>query len=397
MVQFDPANNGARTWGSYFGGTDDEVAYGCTSDNAYNFYMTGATFTSPGTDIATVGSHQPLYGGGAFGDGFLEKFYDCPAPLAPTNTTVPSNQTLCEISTTTLSAISGATMSWFSTPTSTAVIGTGSTYVTSPLAAGVYTFYVSAATCTSSARTPITVTVNPQPTLSISASPTTVCAGKSSTLFVSGAPTILWDNSASTQTNLVTPSVTTAYSVTGTSSLGCSSTSVVTINVYSVDVLSFTPATDTACLFITGGGPVQLIANPSGGVFSGPNVNGNFLNPTALGVFTPVYTYTNPTNGCVTSITASILVVDCTGLSEHAANYNAVAVYPNPVNEQLTINTNSSAEKTISVVDARGRIIYNTTSKDAVFSINMSMHTSGIYLLKVKTDEGMQYYKIVKE
>lgn len=396
-AQFDPSTNGTRTWGSYFGGTADDVGYGCSSDNAYHFYMTGSTFSTPGTDIASVGSHQPNYGGGLFGDAYLQKFYDCPAPLAPTNTTVPANQTICEVNTTTLSAISGASVSWFSSPSSTTSLGSGSVYVTAPLSAGVYTFYAEAATCTTSPRTPITITVNPQPILNISASPTTVCSGKSSTLFVSGAPNILWDNAATTQTNIVTPTVSTTYSVTGTSSLGCSSTSVVTIMVHTLDVLVFTPATDTACLHITGGTPVLLTANPSGGVFSGANVNGNYLNPTALGVFNPVYTYTNPTTGCVTSTTASILVVDCTGLDEQSNFETGTVVYPNPTKGQLMVNTNTNREKTISISDTRGRTIYTVTSKDTTFGINLTPYANGIYLLKVQTAGGIKQYKIVKE
>lgn len=397
MAQFDPSTNGTRTWGSYFGGSDDDVGYGCSSDNAYHFYMTGSTFSNPGNDIATVGSHQPNYGGGFFGDAYLQKFYDCPAPLAPTNTTLPANQTLCEINTTTLSAISGATMSWYSSPTSTTSLGSGSVYVTPPLSAGVYTYYVDAATCTTSPRTPITITVNPQPNLNIIASPSVVCAGKSSTLFVSGAPSILWDNSATTQTNAVTPTISTTYSVTGTSSLGCSSTSVITVNVYTLDVLVFTPATDTACLHITGGTPVLLTANPSGGVFSGANVNGNYLNPTALGIFNPVYTYTNPSNGCVSSTTASILVVDCTGLDEINLSHHPIEVYPNPTDGQLLINTNTNKEKTITITDARGRVIYTVTSNDTVFGINLSMHANGIYILKIQDHLGSNHFKIVKE
>ncbi|MBK6522361.1 MAG: hypothetical protein IPG08_08490 [Sphingobacteriaceae bacterium] len=284
MVQFDPSTNGTRTWGSYFCGSDDDVGYGCSSDNAYHFYMTGSTFSTPGTDIATVGSHQPLYGGGLFGDAYLQKFYDCPAPLAPTNTTIPANQTICEPGTTTLAAISGATMSWFSTPSSTTVIGTGSVYITSPLSSGIYTYYVEAATCASSTRTPISVTVNPIPILNVVAFPTLVCAGKNSTLTVSGAASYTWDSSATTNTALVTPASTSIYTVTGTNTLGCTNSKTISVTVYPLDPITFTPEKDTSCLHIFGGTPILLVGTPSGGVFSGANVSDAFK-PNGAGGF----------------------------------------------------------------------------------------------------------------
>jgi hypothetical protein len=397
LAQFDPSANGARTWGSYYGGSGDDVGYGCTSDNAYHVYITGAAFTNTGTDIATVGSHQPLYGGGAFGDAFAAKFYDCPAPAAPTNSTAAANLNFCEGVSTTLTAISSASISWFSSPTSTPVIGTGSIYTTPVLSAGTYTYYAEAATCTVSARTPITVTVNARPILNVVAFPTVVCSGKSSTLSVSGAATYTWDNSVNTSTNVVTPSVTTIYTVSGTNTIGCSNSKTIAINVYSLDLVTLTPITDTACLQITGGGPVQLIGSPSGGVYSGPNVNGNFLNPTALGVFIPAYTYTNPTTACVSSTTATILVVDCTGLKEQSAWATNISIYPNPTKGQVMIATHSNIEKTVSIIDARGRIIFTEKSKNKDMSCDISEYANGIYVVKISSAIGNKEFKIVKE
>ncbi len=397
MVQFDPSTNGTRTWGSYFGGSDDEVAYGCSSDNAYHFYMTGASFTTPGTDIATVGSHQPIYGGGFFGDAYLQKFYDCPAPLAPTNTTVPANLVFCEGVTTTLSAISGATMSWFSTPTSTTVIGTGSFYITPILSAGNYTYYVEAATCTASARTPISVTVYPVPNLNVAAFPTLVCAGNSSTLNVTGAASYTWDSSVTTNTTVVTPASTAIYTVSGTNTLGCISTKTIIVTVTPLDPITFIPAEDTACLTITGGGPILLSASPSGGVFSGPNVAGSYLNPTALGIFNPVYTYTNPTNGCVNSATATILVVDCTNLKEENSFVKNISIYPNPTKGNIIIETNSDIEKTIEILDARGRMIRSETSKNKTLTYSISDQAAGIYFIKISCALGKKEFKLVKE
>ncbi|NOT37148.1 MAG: HYR domain-containing protein [Saprospiraceae bacterium] len=62
VAQFNPA--GVRNWGTYYGGSDNEAAYG-VSVNVLNWVLfTGQTATFPGTEIATAVSHQPIYGGG---------------------------------------------------------------------------------------------------------------------------------------------------------------------------------------------------------------------------------------------------------------------------------------------------------------------------------------------
>lgn len=62
VTQFNPG--GTRNWGTYYGGSDNESALG-VSVNVLNWVLfTGYSATFPGTEIATAGSHQPLYGGG---------------------------------------------------------------------------------------------------------------------------------------------------------------------------------------------------------------------------------------------------------------------------------------------------------------------------------------------
>ena len=65
------------------------------------------------------------------------------------------------------------------------------------------------------------VTVNPLPVLSISGL-LTLCYGDSTLLSASGASSYTWNNGSNAPTTLVSPTVTTIYSVTAMSSLGCS-------------------------------------------------------------------------------------------------------------------------------------------------------------------------------
>ena len=61
---------GERLWGTYYGGPTSEFAYNCATDTDGNVYMAGETNSTSG--IAS-GGFQNAYGGGA-GDGFLAKF-----------------------------------------------------------------------------------------------------------------------------------------------------------------------------------------------------------------------------------------------------------------------------------------------------------------------------------
>jgi hypothetical protein len=70
LVKFN--SNGIRQWATYYGGTGSDWPYTCTTDASGNVYITGFTYSSSGTVIATSGSHQDTYAGSQ--DAFLAKF-----------------------------------------------------------------------------------------------------------------------------------------------------------------------------------------------------------------------------------------------------------------------------------------------------------------------------------
>lgn len=74
LVKFNSA--GTREWGTYYGGSNDDEAYGCATDLDGNVYISGATQPLSGPAIAPPGGHQTQFGLGAGGalDGYLAKF-----------------------------------------------------------------------------------------------------------------------------------------------------------------------------------------------------------------------------------------------------------------------------------------------------------------------------------
>lgn len=75
------------------------------------------------------------------------------------------------------------------------------------------------------------VTVNSTPTINITSSNSSICSGGTSTLSASGALTYNWNTGGTTASILVSPTITTTYSLTGVDALGCSSTTSVMIAV----------------------------------------------------------------------------------------------------------------------------------------------------------------------
>lgn len=69
LVKFN--SSGVRQWGTYYGGTNGDMANGVTTDNAGNIYFVGSTVSASG--ISTTNAHQVSQGGGTQ-DGFLAKF-----------------------------------------------------------------------------------------------------------------------------------------------------------------------------------------------------------------------------------------------------------------------------------------------------------------------------------
>jgi len=169
----------------------------------------------------------------------------------PTVATSITNTTICRGSSVTIAVTGASVYTWLPS-------GSGSSSVLSPTTTTTYTIIGSNGSCNSVPRT-VTVNVTPSPTVNVIASPTLICTGQTATLTASGAATYAWLPGAQTTTVIaVTPTITTTYTVNGTTA-GCSSNNVITLTVSTctgIDNLSST----SSHLFV--------FPNPSNGVFT---------------------------------------------------------------------------------------------------------------------------------
>ncbi len=243
-----------------------------------------------------------------------------PIPPAPT----VSGTTICSGNTATLTATApGGTYNWYATASGGASLFTGASFATPNLTANT-TYYVdvtSASGCTS-ARTAVTVTVNPIPPAP-TVSGTTICSGNTATLTAT-APggTYNWYATASGGTSLsanasfATPNLTanTTYYVDVTSASGCTSArTAVTVTVNPIPPAPTVSGTticsgNTATLTATApGGTYNWYATASGG--TSLSANASFATPNLTST-TTYYVDATSASGCTSARTTVAVTVN---------------------------------------------------------------------------------------
>lgn len=155
----------------------------------------------------------------------------------------------------------------------------------------------------------IVVSVNPTPTLLLTATQTSICAGQSTTLTVSGASTYTWSpNTSLSSINgssvVANPNQNITYTVTGISATNCTTTTSIAINITPsvIPVTSFTYPI-SICKTAPSVLPEQATGFVTGGTYSSTlglslNTATGLINPSLSTVGDYIVTYTVSSNGC---------------------------------------------------------------------------------------------------
>ena len=217
-----------------------------------------------------------------------------PTPAAPT----ASNQALCTGQTATINASSMA--NWYTVPVGGVSIGQASSYTTGPLTSGTYTYHMEGVSgpCVSPSRNAVTITVNPNPTLSGN---TVICPNTTSQLTGTGtaAANNAWTSSNAAVASISNTGVVSAISfgtstITYTANTGCSVTT--TVNVSNPTAPAFNP----------------IAAVCAGGVISLPGASTNNIqgtwSPAVNNTQTTTYTFTPSAGQCATNATLTVNV-----------------------------------------------------------------------------------------
>ncbi|MBL7930331.1 MAG: T9SS type A sorting domain-containing protein [Bacteroidia bacterium] len=287
-----------------------------------------------------------------------------------------------------------------------------------------------------------------------------ICAGESATLTVSGASTYSWSNGSTSASIVVSPSVSTTYTVTGfngtcgtsapltqpvnalpsinvtssalqicngqSATLTANGASTYTwVNSGASQSIAVTPSTTTSYSVKGSDGFCENIASITITVNAVPSVSiaqtktlickGNSATLTASGatsytwsngtnnasaVVSPtantVYTVTGANGSCVSKKTATLTVNNCTGLEDFAAE-TGLNVYPNPFGDELNITIDSGAELSYILSDALGKTVFSgTINASSKQTIQTNDLQAGLYILTLHSDNNTMSKKIIK-
>ncbi len=203
---------------------------------------------------------------------------------------------ICEGAYSILSASGGDIYNWSNSMS-------GATITVTPTNTTTYTVTGSSGGCSGTAT--VSVTVNPLPTVIASADPTSICEGETSTLTADGASTYSWSHSlGSGSSKTVAPSITTIYSVTGTSTAGCTNTASVTVTVNLLPTVTASADPTSICE-----GEISTLTAGGASNYSWSHSLGSGAIKTVTPNSTTTYTVTGTnTEGCTGTTTVSVTV-----------------------------------------------------------------------------------------
>ncbi|NBY10712.1 MAG: hypothetical protein EBQ77_06900, partial [Sphingobacteriia bacterium] len=297
----------------------------------------------------------------------------CNTPALPVLGNTPTALNICPSNSINLTASTTGTINWYSSLNSTTSIGTGSSLITPTLNTGTYTYYVAGSTntClpTEGPRLAITVSVHPNPTISITGA-STLCSGQTVTLQANGLNTYSWSTGSNSNSIIITPSVSTNYSLNGYSAENCSATPIIyPVTVYSLPLVTIS-GTNANC----SGTQISLSANGANTYTWSNNIVGSSITITptlnstysvngtdnngCIGASNPfqITTYSNPlisaTSGSICP--GQIYTISTTGAHTYTLNGTGICT---GINCNFTVSPNSSSIYSIS-----GSSIWGCTS-----------------------------------
>ncbi|MDP1801751.1 MAG: T9SS type A sorting domain-containing protein [Bacteroidota bacterium] len=238
------------------------------------------------------------------------------------------------------------------------------------------------------------IVVNTSPTVNIVASTNTLCANTTATLNASGANSYTWNPNVVSSSVVVSPSVTSTYTVTGKSLNGCADTETVSLIVSPGPPLNVVSTSSILCL----GNTATITATGSSTYTwsNGNNTNAIVITPTA----NITYTVTGISSaGCVDSISYTQNVSICTGLDGSLSKNNSIiSVYPNPNTGEFYIGEfENNIGKEVEVFNSIGQLVQQFKIETNIPKVNINEHPNGFYFVVIKDkDASIHNSKIVK-
>ncbi len=110
-----------------------------------------------------------------------------------------------------------------------------------------------------------------------------------------------------------------------------------------------------------------------------------------LGIFIDEFNYM----GIISYMKRVVMIPAGTGINDMDAQDNNIVLYPNPVSNNLAVGTTLKAE--ISIINTQGQLVRALSTNGNLTNIDVSDLSNGVYIMKVKTEKGIEMKKFVKE
>jgi hypothetical protein len=244
----------------------------------------------------------------------------------------------------------------------------------------IYNFTTAANGC--SVTSNVTVVVSPVPTLTITGT-NAICTGGTTTLTVNGATTYSWMVGPTTSSIAVSPTTSTSYFVSGSNPGGCSSTTVVAVQVNPKPTIAITGPT-----LICEGDQVNL----TGSGATSYTWNNGWLNPVIQisPTVTTTYTLTGANSfSCTNTQVYTTNVHICTGVEANSTYAAEFKVFPNPTSGYFIVTLpGNTADFTMKVYDNLGRAVeFSKTDSKQHAAIDMTGNSKGVYFVEITNKE----------
>ncbi len=256
------------------------------------------------------------------------------------------------------------------------------------IAAGSYSVKLIQYSPCSSDTTWQTLVIAPNPTISVSGA-TAVCPGQTVSLTASGAHVYSWNSATVSPAIILTPTVTTTFSVVGThTNSNCQAQAYTTVTILAAPSLSV-----SGNLSVCKGKMTSLLASGantyswSNGALS-PLIS---VSPTVTSGYT--VTGTNTLTGCSSVKITSVSVFNCLGIESGIHDEN-LRVFPNPFADKLNLYLGENTQ--IMMYNEIGLMVYEGTLVKGLNELELGILCKGLYLIKLTGNSDTQTLRVLK-
>lgn len=266
----------------------------------------------------------------------------------------------------------------------------GGTNMVSPAVTSTYSVYgTNANGCVSALAAVSTVSVKNNVTIAVSGT-SLVCSGSAASLSVSGANSYSWSTGSFTTTTVVTPSISTTYSVIGATGT-CADTSYFMVTVNPLPSLTITTSDNLLCV-----GKSATITSSGASSYTWHDGSN-----TAVIVVSPLrttnYTLTGmDSHGCTNTLAITQSVSTCAHVDYLWEELTSlITILPNPNNGDFVIKTSKGVN--IKISNSLGQIVSELELLEGENQFHLNEYNNGIYFVSFYANKQFKTLKIIKQ